>query len=143
MEKFGVKILGSAGEEKVDFDPVTVFEEFRGFFGLHFEIVFTGTDFNLERLGFGGMDFGPSLFSFARLNILEFAKIHDFSHWRNGIRWDFDQVHSTFLGQLQGFGGRQNAQVAFFVIDDAKLLGANFIVDPDTISTQVRGIIAK
>ena len=46
---------GEDGEEEVNLDPMALFEPFGGLFGLEFEIVVSGADFNLNVLEIGSL----------------------------------------------------------------------------------------
>jgi hypothetical protein len=130
VAKVAVSHLASA-ETEAGFDLVAALQELDCLILLGLVVVIVHGD--------GEFDFldDDDLLLFARgafglvLLVEKAAVVLDAADGWDGGRRDFDQVESTFAGNLQRFKWREDAELFAVLVDYADFAGANAIVDAD------------
>ena len=97
---------------------VAFLEEVPGVVDLDLQIVVADADrVDVQFLQPAGARAGAGLVFFFLLLVAPFAVIHDSADGRTGGGSDLDEVQPGFAGQSQGFGGGNDADLFFFVVD--------------------------
>lgn len=63
----------------------------------------------------------------------ELAVVLDAAYGRHRSRRDFDQVETSFAGNLESFKGGEDAELLAFFVDDADFAGADALIDADKL----------
>ena len=99
-----VQILGTAWEEEFDLDAVTLCQPLRSLLGLQKEVVFTGSNLNLDTFNLDGLSFALNFLLFFLLVVLELSEICDFTDRRNSVRGDLNEIKLCVHGLTESFG---------------------------------------